>query len=114
MLEQLIEERSGDKASLSLERLVAGQGKRRGRPPAWLKASKRVRRTARHRVPAGAFLHLCRTPKVVVVQFTKSLCRIFWWAYQRLLVNNNQDKLSPLVVPADWEVLLKEAMVCHI
>jgi hypothetical protein len=27
-----------NEAILSLERLVAGQGRRRGRPPAWLKA----------------------------------------------------------------------------
>jgi hypothetical protein len=38
ILAQLIEERDRvDEAIVSLERLVAGQGKRRGRPPAWLK-----------------------------------------------------------------------------
>jgi hypothetical protein len=38
ILAQLIEERDQvDEALLSLERLAAGQGKRRGRPPAWLK-----------------------------------------------------------------------------
>jgi hypothetical protein len=30
-----------DEAILSLERLAAGSGPRRGRPPAWLKAQKR-------------------------------------------------------------------------
>jgi hypothetical protein len=38
ILEQLIQERDQvDEAILSLERLVAGHGQRRGRPPAWLK-----------------------------------------------------------------------------
>jgi hypothetical protein len=38
ILAQLIEERDQvDEAILRLERLAAGQGKRRGRPPAWLK-----------------------------------------------------------------------------
>lgn len=40
LLEQLIQERDQlDEAILSLERLGAGQGKRRGRPPAWLKSN---------------------------------------------------------------------------
>ena len=39
ILEQLTQERDQlNEAILSLERLVAGQGRRRGRPPAWLKA----------------------------------------------------------------------------
>jgi hypothetical protein len=39
ILEQLSQERDQlNEAILSLERLVAGQGRRRGRPPAWLKA----------------------------------------------------------------------------
>ncbi len=37
-----------DEAILSLERLAAGSGPRRGRPPAWLKAQK-----IRGRPPAG-------------------------------------------------------------
>jgi hypothetical protein len=38
ILAQLIEERQQvDEAIVNLERLAAGQGKRRGRPPAWLK-----------------------------------------------------------------------------
>jgi hypothetical protein len=35
-----------DEAILSLERLAAGSGPRRGRPPAWLKAQKRKGRPA--------------------------------------------------------------------
>jgi hypothetical protein len=35
-----------DEAILSLERLAAGSGPRRGRPPAWLKAQKGRGRTA--------------------------------------------------------------------
>jgi len=41
ILEELRREREQiDEAILSLERLVAGGGPRRGRPPAWLKAQK--------------------------------------------------------------------------
>jgi hypothetical protein len=38
MLEELRAERDGiNQAILVMERLAAGQGKRRGRPPAWMK-----------------------------------------------------------------------------
>jgi len=41
ILEDLRRERAQiDEAILSLERLAAGSGPRRGRPPAWLKAQK--------------------------------------------------------------------------
>ena len=41
ILEDLRREREQiDEAILSLERLAAGSGPRRGRPPAWLKAQK--------------------------------------------------------------------------
>ena len=41
ILEDLRQEREQiDEAILSLERLAAGSGPRRGRPPAWLKAHK--------------------------------------------------------------------------
>lgn len=41
ILEELRREREQlDEAILSLERLAAGGGPRRGRPPAWLKAQK--------------------------------------------------------------------------
>jgi len=41
ILEQLIEERNQiDEAILSLERLAAGRGRRRGRPPAWMSVIK--------------------------------------------------------------------------
>ncbi len=41
ILEELRRERQQlDEAILSLERLVAGSGPRRGRPPAWLKSQK--------------------------------------------------------------------------
>ena len=41
ILEELRREREQiDEAILSLERLAAGSGPRRGRPPAWLKAQK--------------------------------------------------------------------------
>jgi hypothetical protein len=41
ILEELRREREQiDEAILSLERLSAGSGPRRGRPPAWLKAQK--------------------------------------------------------------------------
>ncbi len=47
ILEDLRREREQiDEAILSLERLAAGSGPRRGRPPAWLKAQKGHGRTA--------------------------------------------------------------------
>jgi hypothetical protein len=49
ILEELRREREQiDEAILSLERLAAGSGPRRGRPPAWLKAHK-----VRGRPPGG-------------------------------------------------------------
>jgi hypothetical protein len=49
ILAELRQEREQiDEAILSLERLAAGSGPRRGRPPAWLKAQK-----TRGRPPAG-------------------------------------------------------------
>jgi hypothetical protein len=46
ILEELRREREQiDEAIMSLERLVAGSGPRRGRPPAWLKAQKTPHRT---------------------------------------------------------------------
>jgi hypothetical protein len=49
ILEDLRREREQiDEAILSLERLAAGSGPRRGRPPAWLKAQK-----SRGRPPAA-------------------------------------------------------------
>jgi hypothetical protein len=49
ILEDLRREREQiDEAILSLERLAAGSGPRRGRPPAWLKAQK-----GRGRTPGG-------------------------------------------------------------
>lgn len=48
ILEDLRREREQiDEAILSLERLAAGSGPRRGRPPAWLKAHKSHNRTAK-------------------------------------------------------------------
>lgn len=42
MLDELRTERDQlDEAILTLERLAAGQGKRRGRPPAWMAVVKR-------------------------------------------------------------------------
>jgi len=42
MLDELRQEREGiDEAIAALARLSAGQGKRRGRPPAWMKMVKR-------------------------------------------------------------------------
>ena len=42
MLDELREERQHvEEAIIVLERLAAGQGKRRGRPPAWMTAVKR-------------------------------------------------------------------------
>ncbi len=47
ILEELRREREQiDEAILSLERLAAGSGPRRGRPPAWLKAQKGHNRPA--------------------------------------------------------------------
>jgi len=47
ILEDLRREREQiDEAILSLERLAAGSGPRRGRPPAWLKAQKGHSRVA--------------------------------------------------------------------
>jgi hypothetical protein len=47
ILEDLRREREQiDEAILSLERLAAGSGPRRGRPPAWLKAQKSRSRAA--------------------------------------------------------------------
>jgi len=41
MIAELHQEREGiEQAILVLERLAAGQGKRRGRPPAWMSAMK--------------------------------------------------------------------------
>jgi hypothetical protein len=48
ILEDLRQERAQiDEAILSLERLAAGSGPRRGRPPAWLKAQKDRPRSAK-------------------------------------------------------------------
>jgi len=42
MLAELREQRDQiDQAIIVLERIAAGQGKRRGRPPAWMAATKR-------------------------------------------------------------------------
>ncbi len=47
ILEQLIQERDQiEEAILSLERLAAGRGRRRGRPPAWLSNFKEAATTA--------------------------------------------------------------------
>ncbi len=43
-----------EEAILSLERLAAGQGKRRGRPPAWLVAAKQTTTTKRRGRPPGS------------------------------------------------------------
>ena len=43
-----------DEAILSLERLAAGSGPRRGRPPGWLKAHKRPGRPAGSKGTKGA------------------------------------------------------------
>ena len=41
MLDALREEREGlEQAIIAIQRLAAGQGKRRGRPPAWMSAMK--------------------------------------------------------------------------
>lgn len=43
-----------EEAILSLERLAAGQGKRRGRPPAWMVAAKQATVTKRRGRPPGS------------------------------------------------------------
>lgn len=54
ILEDLRREREQiDEAILSLERLAAGSGPRRGRPPAWLKAQKGRSRTANGKEPSA-------------------------------------------------------------
>jgi hypothetical protein len=54
ILEDLRREREQiDEAILSLERLAAGSGPRRGRPPAWLKAQKSKGRLAAKEVNAA-------------------------------------------------------------
>jgi len=54
ILEDLRQEREQiDEAILSLERLAAGSGPRRGRPPAWLKAQRaRIRPAKAKETPA--------------------------------------------------------------
>ncbi len=53
ILEDLRQERTQiDEAILSLERLAAGSGPRRGRPPAWLKAQKGPARSAKNKEAA--------------------------------------------------------------
>ena len=48
MLAELREEREGiEQAIIVLQRLSAGQGKRRGRPPAWMSAMKAGTRRGR-------------------------------------------------------------------
>lgn len=54
ILEDLRREREQiDEAILSLERLAAGSGPRRGRPPAWLKEQKNRARTTNVKEPAA-------------------------------------------------------------
>jgi hypothetical protein len=54
ILEDLRREREQiDEAILSLERLAAGSGPRRGRPPAWLKEQKSKVRTTNVKEPAA-------------------------------------------------------------
>ena len=54
MLAELRQERAQiEEAILSLERLVAGRGKRRGRPPAWMAAAKEARVPKRRGRPPG-------------------------------------------------------------
>jgi hypothetical protein len=54
ILEDLRREREQiDEAILSLERLAAGSGPRRGRPPAWLKEQKTRVRAANVREPVS-------------------------------------------------------------
>lgn len=48
MLAELREEREGiEQAIMVLQRLSAGHGKRRGRPPAWMSAVKATKRRGR-------------------------------------------------------------------
>ena len=55
ILEDLRREREQiDEAILSLERLAAGSGPRRGRPPAWLKEQKTRGRAANGKETAAA------------------------------------------------------------
>lgn len=55
ILEELRQEREQiDEAILSLERLAAGSGPRRGRPPAWLKAQKKSMRPAKSKETPAA------------------------------------------------------------
>jgi hypothetical protein len=64
VLAELRQEREQiDEAILSLERLIAGRGKRRGRPPAWMgrltaretRTSSRPRRSYAGRLPGASF-----------------------------------------------------------
>lgn len=55
LLTELRSERAQiEEAIVSLERLAAGQGKRRGRPPAWLVAAKDSTITKRRGRPPGS------------------------------------------------------------
>ena len=50
ILDELRQERSQlEEAILSIERLAAGRGKRRGRPPAWMAAARSSEPTAKRR-----------------------------------------------------------------
>ena len=50
ILDELRQERTQlEEAILSLERLAAGQGKRRGRPPAWMALAKSAAPTVKRR-----------------------------------------------------------------
>jgi hypothetical protein len=55
ILRQLREQRDAlDDSILALERLVAGTGKKRGRPPKWMVAAREVEGPKRGRPPGGA------------------------------------------------------------
>jgi len=55
LLEQLRAERAQiEEAIISIERLAAGQGKRRGRPPSWLVAAKSHSGPKRRGRPPGS------------------------------------------------------------
>jgi hypothetical protein len=56
ILEELYQEREQvEEAILSIERLAAGRGKRRGRPPAWMALARSSEPTAKRRGrPAGS------------------------------------------------------------
>jgi len=55
ILEQLRAERAQlEEAIIAIERLAAGQGRRRGRPPAWLAAAKQPGGTKRRGRPPGS------------------------------------------------------------